>query len=552
MTVSVLENLMLYYISEDPSSQMYIFPTDETLRMRMKLAFEPALDSSDVRRFIKPGSIDKKGRRSGDTILFKEYPGGFFMASSFENKGKFRSFSVKRLFFDELDSAPQILKNEGDPITNFLSRTQAWGAQKKIYYISTPVTLDDSRIWKLYKEGDQRRYYIPCIKCNHFHFFDLENFRYETNSRGVVLPDSVYFECPKCKYKIKEHHKKIIMESGEWRATEESKSKNLVSYHISSFYAPTQFDSWFLIAEKYERALAEERDSGDTSQLENFYKLQLGIPWMRKEEETINPQLLYNSTRITGSYKSGNKNLPDEILFLTAGSDVQSDRIEVEIVGWARNAVSYAVDYQVIKLANFKDQFLALVDYLSMPRTTISGRELIMSAAFIDSGFQTEDIYEACTEAFGIYPCMGFSDTRKNRQLIVQTKLRTSGGVRYDLNVDTLKDRFFKNLAKVNKIDGTYPSGYCAFPSDYDEKYYRQLVSEKKIKKKNRTGRLVEQWVQMRKRNESLDCRIYAMGAFYFVLSKICLESLKLSQITYEPFWNFAEQQAGIINTPED
>jgi phage terminase large subunit GpA-like protein len=36
-------------------------------------------------------------------------------------------------------------------------------------------------------------------------------------------------------------------------------------------------------------------------------------------------------------------------LFLTAGVDVQKDRIEVEVVAWGRGKESWSVDYRVIE-----------------------------------------------------------------------------------------------------------------------------------------------------------------------------------------------------------
>ncbi len=37
--------------------------------------------------------------------------------------------------------------------------------------------------------------------------------------------------------------------------------------------------------------------------------------------------------------------VPTGGLFLTAGADIQKDRIELEVVGWARGKESWSVDY---------------------------------------------------------------------------------------------------------------------------------------------------------------------------------------------------------------
>ena len=41
--------------------------------------------------------------------------------------------------------------------------------------------------------------------------------------------------------------------------------------------------------------------------------------------------------------------MPELALFLTAGVDVQKDRIEVEVVAWGRGKESWSVDYRVIE-----------------------------------------------------------------------------------------------------------------------------------------------------------------------------------------------------------
>lgn len=551
-TVSVLENLQLYHIAENPSSVLYVFPTTDSLRMRMKINFETAIDSSNLRKFIKSGSIDKKGRKSGDTIELKEFPGGFILGASFESRGKFRSFSVKRLFFDELDSAPsRSTKGEGDPISNFVARTQAYGSKKKIYYLSTPTTIIDSRIWELYLSGDQRRYFVPCPHCQFFHFFDQNNFRYRVDKDDIIEPESIYFECPNCKKEIREHHKKVMLSEGEWRPTSKAKSRNYLSYHISSFYAPTAFDNWEDIAGKHHKAQIEVRETGDYGLLENYTKLQLGIPWEPQEEKIVNAQLLYSEKQQVSTYKSGTENLPDEILFLTAGCDVGKSYIVVEIIGWAQGAISFSVDYRKIEHPDFQVRFDSLIDLLSMPRTTESGRELIMSMALIDAGYSTDEIYASCSEAYGIYPCMGFSGAKKSRQLITKTNIKSSGNIRYDLNVDSLKDRFYRNLAKSQSQNPPL-AGTCFFPADYEEKFYKELISEKKVRKRNRAGRFVESWIQVRRENHGLDCRLYGLAAFYSVLSTTCLEVLKLKSIEFKPFWEYAKSKAGIIEIQDE
>lgn len=42
--------------------------------------------------------------------------------------------------------------------------------------------------------------------------------------------------------------------------------------------------------------------------------------------------------------------VPADVCFLTAGVDVQRDRLELEVVGWCADKRSYSIDYRVIEV----------------------------------------------------------------------------------------------------------------------------------------------------------------------------------------------------------
>jgi phage terminase large subunit GpA-like protein len=61
-----------------------------------------------------------------------------------------------------------------------------------------------------------------------------------------------------------------------------------------------------------------------------------------------------------------------------------------------------------------------------------------------------------------------------------------------------------------------YPPGYCHFPDgkNYGDEHFKQICAEQLVRHVNkRTGRTVEEWQQLRARNEALDCRVYARAA---------------------------------------
>jgi phage terminase large subunit GpA-like protein len=86
----------------------------------------------------------------------------------------------------------------------------------------------------------------------------------------------------------------------------------------------------------------------------------------------------------------------------------------------------------------------------------------------------------------------------------------------YDIGVSTLKSEVYSNLVKQELIqDGEIieTPNILYFPDDYDEEYYRQLVSEEytPATKSNKKGA----WKKTRERNEVLDCTVYALAMWY-------------------------------------
>ena len=82
-------------------------------------------------------------------------------------------------------------------------------------------------------------------------------------------------------------------------------------------------------------------------------------------------------------------------LFLTAGADVQKDRIEVEIAAWGRGKESWSVDYRVFEGDTSRPAvWEKLTGLLNETFTTASGLELPILQLAVDSGFATTEVYQ--------------------------------------------------------------------------------------------------------------------------------------------------------------
>ena len=78
---------------------------------------------------------------------------------------------------------------------------------------------------------------------------------------------------------------------------------------------------------------------------------------------------------------------PEGVLILTAGVDVQRDRIEIDIWGWGRNLQSWLVDHVVLEGDTARPEVWAdLSEFLGQTWTHASGVQMALARLAIDSG----------------------------------------------------------------------------------------------------------------------------------------------------------------------
>jgi phage terminase large subunit GpA-like protein len=209
--------------------------------------------------------------------------------------------------------------------------------------------------------------------------------------------------------------------------------------------------------------------------------------------------------------------VPMRGVYLTAGVDMQTDRLEVETVAWGEGEESWSVDYRVLwgdPLAG--DVWSDLDDYLAQTFQHESGAQLPIHAACMDTGGTsgyTQAAYEYLRgktgrRLFGIKGVGGWG------RPIVEKVMRKQSGKnarKVDLflvGVDEAKLIVMRRLAKE-----THGPGYSHFPHGRDPEWYKQITAEKLVTRYVK-GQPVREWHKPDKaRNEALDCRVYALAA---------------------------------------
>jgi phage terminase large subunit GpA-like protein len=295
-TTGILEGAIAYNIGADPSSQLYVSADKELVETGMTTKVERLLDGCNLRHKIA-SQTNTKTHKTGDKTAQKEYPGGFLHAVGARNPGKLRSMSYQRIYMDELDGFPDSLGDEGDPVSLALNRTIAFEHTRKILYLSTPLVTQTSKIYKLYLQGDQRNFFIPCIHCGEYIvlFWELKESETSTGDRagiifnvrsnGKLIPDSVKYRTQCCGKYMYNENKALFLPEGNWIAQDEPDHEGIVSYWINSLYSPPGMFSWKGVVYDWLKAWNPIKNKvKDIEEMKTFYNTKRGLPFEKRGE----------------------------------------------------------------------------------------------------------------------------------------------------------------------------------------------------------------------------------------------------------------------------
>lgn len=521
------ENIMAYWMDETPAPILITSATDDTVKAWMELRAEHTIDSCGFRHKIVANVNNPKSRRTGDKAMMKEYVGGFLVVASAQAASKLRSNSIRVLLRDEVDGSPAMLKTgEGNWLDVSEARTTAWGDRKKIFDFSTPTLEDSSMIYQLYLEGDKRKFHVPCPYCGYYQELKFGNeetvYGLKPIRKGGRLIEVVYI-CEKCHESLRNYDKMSMLPAGKWEITAEFEDKINPSYHLSGLYSPIGMLSWEHLWQMYEKAI------DDPDKMRSFVNLRLGMPF----KETGERPKLSSVIKLRGNYKSGT--VPDGVLYLVAGVDVQAGskkddknppRLEMEVMGMGTKYRTWSIDYRRFEgsIDNVNEgAWHNMMEYINKNEMIYYNRESIpfkIELMLIDSGDgnYTHNVYDFTRYLSDTFPSKGASTAFKQKRIKGIDEIGTYHYIRYkaskiakDLilyNIATTyyKARLYKYLGIDRNIADPQPFGFCDFPKDYSDNYFKMLTAEDHLA----DGSF---YCPPGRRNESLDCRVMCLCA---------------------------------------
>ena len=503
----ILNNIIGYFIDLDPKPMMMVQPTETNAKDYGRKRITPMIQACPK---LRDKVREAKTRQGGNTLTLKEFPGGFLKLTGANSGAGLRSDPVPIVAFDEVDGYPDDVNGEGDPIEIGSRRTDQF-PDFKLFKVSTPAKPKGlSRIERDYERSDQRRFHVPCPHCGHEQVLWWRDPRtkehrlvWEVDADGQVVQSSVRYVCANCKKGITERHKQGMLDRGRWIAAHPGRP--VVGFHINALYSPWK-ENWHTLAQEWVDA-QENREA-----LKAFINLRLGETWEEQGETQDKDSLKERLAPYAAE-------VPGNVACLTMAVDVQDNRLEAVVKGWAPGEESYLIAYEVFWGDPSADPGVwEDVEALRTREwTRADGLKMQVAVTVVDSGgHHTDAVYDFVQPRQNlrarVFAVKGVEFNSKP-VLAAEGTTKRSAVRLYTIATHQAKDRIFSRL----KIPQPGP-GYMHLPEWTTDEYLAQLTGEKRIvvtNKRTRTKKTV--WVKTHTRNEALDLEVYNLGALFIL-----------------------------------
>ncbi|EGL7838461.1 phage terminase large subunit family protein [Escherichia coli] len=507
-----------YFIEHKSRNSLLFQPTDSAAEDFMKSHVEPTIRDVPVLLELAPWF----GRKHRDnTLTLKRFSSGVgFWCLGGAAAKNYREKSVDVVCYDELSSFEPDVEKEGSPTLLGDKRIEGSVWPKSIRG-STPKIKGFCQIEKAANESAHfMRFYVPCPHCGEAQYLKFGD---DATTFGLKWekgkPETVYYLC--------EHNGCVIRQSeldqtdGRWicdntgmwtrdgltfysAGDEEIPPPRSISYHIWTAYSP--FTTWVQIVYDWLDALK------DPNGVKTFINTTLGEPYEEAVAEKLSFELLLEKVCHYDAQ------VPLRVVYLTAGIDSQKNRYEIYVWGWAPGEEAFLIDKQIIMGRPEDEDTLKRVDAVIRKKYRhADGTEISISRVCWDTGGIDQDI--VCQRSrkhgtFFVLPIKGASVYGK--PVITMPKKRNQRGVFLcEVGSDTVKEmlyaRFALPVVSASEV-APYTFRFPDNPDIFSDVEAKQLVAEELVEKVV-NGRVKLQWDARKRRNEALDCLVYAYAA---------------------------------------
>jgi phage terminase large subunit GpA-like protein len=507
-----------------------MFPRKESAQDHVQEKFNPVVNAMPR---LAGKITTSTARKDGNKELFRKFPGGWIKFIGSHSAPGAKSSSAPIVVYEEPDDADTNVAGQGGAIRLLTERTKGFRRVKRVTG-GTPTIKGLSAIEHAESLSDQQRFFVPCHHCGEAHVLAWENVHWPEDADiahevyGRARPDDAWYECPHCRGRwsyLQKLRNVTRAESAGFGYRPTAPYHGVRGFHISELMSPMPGARFGEMVRKYLEARHKERQ-GDLGPLVAFWNNQLGLPFEYAGDAT-NAETLASQA----------EDYPELIvpwggLLITAGIDVQADRVAIVLRAWGRGEESWLVYWGEMycghdggSVSDTSDPVWAgLRQFLTTPLKHASGAELRVVSASIDAsdGKTSDAVYHFVRthRGLGILRAIKGASERAGRATDREiysaprkvdyksdTKAAKYGLQVYQVGTNKAKDW----LAAHQQLTGAGPGRMHAY-ADVRGDYWEQVTSEVKAPNRRRGGRKTWQ-LKTGRRNEAWDCEVYDLHA---------------------------------------
>lgn len=529
-------NWLGYIMHMTPGPTMYIGPTVKAAKDWKVEKLDPTIAVTDVLNPAKGGVVLAQKSRSGEgsTSERMRFRGGFILFAGANSAATLRQHSIRFMVRDDRSKWTKDAEGEGDPrnLSDQRLKTYRRYGLSKAFDISTPVNKGED-IDAEYEASDRRRFYVACKNDACGMICDLV---WEDVKKQKDPPFHCRWFCPACNTEHADADKQVMKslargatwiptlpdadgvvapkvmpreDAAKWRAPYEIRADH--SYVLTGEI--TTFETWDELAR-------QEKDAGeDPEKLKPFLNAGLGRSYEQRGE---GPEWQVLASR-KETWLRGTA--PARALYFTLTADVQGDGLYWERVGWGPNKENWLIGCGYLSGSTdvpLEGAWPKLDGVIDRGLRLESGARIADDLIGVDSGYNIESVMAFVKRRHNALALKG--DDGWSKAAIYGAKsaeVKKSGpsagrarrwGVKIWL-VGTygLKGALMIYLGRTPKESASgFPNGYCHWPADTPDEYFRHMSSE--YVKLEQTPRGPERIWARKGPNHWLDTRVYNMA----------------------------------------
>lgn len=534
-----------YKVEHKKRNVLIYQPRDGQAKTFMKKHVETAIRDIPIWRALAPWM----GRKHKDSTLEDKIftNGKTLMVRGGTAAANYREISTDDVIYDELAGFDESIEHEGNATSLGDTRIELSMFPKSIRG-STPKVLGSCQIEKACSESPHLfKFNLPCPHCGDLQSLkwggpeEAFGIKWRKNELGEHDPSTAYYLCEHCGCCIENNQLDEmeldaravwICENTGIRTRDFLEFFNAQGQYIITppnisiqiWSAYNSLNSWAKLVTEFLKA------KGDKEKLQTFVNTKLGQPWDNDNGERVEWEDLKRRREM---YPEGK--VPNWVVYLTCGIDTQDDRYEGRVWGWGAGKEAALID-RFILYGDPASQVLTdkVAERIAKSYSRADGVILNIGITCWDSGGNyTDEVYNM-SKKLGVMRVVPIKGANVYGKPIANfPRKRTAKGVYLtEVGTDNAKELIMAMLRIDPDVDVRKP-GAIHLPLNEavcDDIELQQLTAERKIPVR-RDGRIVYRWDAGNRRNEALDCFVYALAALYIALEKFGINLDKLSHV---------------------